>query len=261
MTSTRVKPRRGYALKRLFDIVFSGTLLIVTAPLLLGCMLAVWLQDRHSPFYKAPRVARGGGDFTMIKIRSMVIDADSSGVNSTGAADRRITAVGRFIRRYKIDELSQFLNVLAGSMSVVGPRPQSRAWGVDLYTETEMEMLSVRPGITDLASIVFSDEGDILAEAAHADLEYNRIIRPWKSRLCLFYIQHASLGLDLRICWLTLLAVVNKPKALTGVVEILQRHGAEPRLIEICRRAAPLPAAPPPGATEIETGIRGAGRA
>ena len=103
---------------------------------LLGAMLAVWLQDFHSPFYRAPRVARGGGDFTMMKIRSMVVNAANSGVSSTGADDRRITAVGRFIRRWKVDELSQFLNVLAGSMSVVGPRPQVRAWGADLATPT-----------------------------------------------------------------------------------------------------------------------------
>lgn len=247
---------RSYPLKRAFDIVFSLGLLLVTSPLLVGCLAAVWLQDRHSPFYKAPRVARGGGLFTMIKIRSMVVNADKSGPNSTGSSDRRITGVGRFIRRYKIDELSQFLNVVAGSMSVVGPRPQTRAWGVDLYTAEEMALLSVRPGITDLSSIVFSDEGEILAGADHADLEYNRVIRPWKSRLGLFYIRHMSLGLDLRICWLTFLAITNKPRALAGIEAILRRHGADPDLIAVCRRQDPVPAAPPPGADVVETGER-----
>lgn len=245
-----------YPLKRAFDFLFSALVLVATSPLLLGSMLAVWLQDFHSPFYKAPRVARGGGDFTMMKVRSMVVNAAKTGVNSTGANDRRITAVGRFIRRWKIDELSQFLNVLAGSMSVVGPRPQVRHWGVDLYTDAEMQLLAVKPGITDLASIVFSDEGDILAGAAHADLEYNRIIRPWKSRLGLFYVDNMSLSLDIRIVWLTFLAIVNKQAALDGVQDILRAHEADPMLIDVCRRAAPLAPFPPPGAQTVEDGSK-----
>lgn len=248
--------RAGYPLKRVFDLVFSATVVLLASPLLFGSMLAVWLQDRHSPFYRARRVARGGGDFTMLKIRSMVVNADSSGVNSTGAHDNRVTAVGRFIRRYKVDELSQFFNVLRGDMAVVGPRPNTRAWGVDLYTDAEMRLLSVKPGVTDLASIVFSDEGDILAGAAHPDLRYNQVIRPWKSRLGLFYIEHMSLRLDLRICWLTFLAVVSKRRAIAGVVALLERYDAEPALIATCRREAPLEPAPPPGASEIETGRR-----
>jgi lipopolysaccharide/colanic/teichoic acid biosynthesis glycosyltransferase len=245
---------RGYPLKRLFDIGMSAGVLAAASPLLLGSMLAVWLQDYHSPFYKAPRVARGGGNFTMMKVRSMVVNAAKSGVNSTGADDRRITAVGHFIRRWKIDELSQFLNVLAGSMSVVGPRPQVRHWGVDLYTDQEMQLLSVRPGITDLASIVFSDEGDILAGADHADLEYNRVIRPWKSRLGLFYVDNMSLALDVRIVWLTFLAIIDKRAALNGVAAILESRGADRMLIDVCRREQALPAYPPPGADAIETG-------
>jgi lipopolysaccharide/colanic/teichoic acid biosynthesis glycosyltransferase len=245
---------RSYPLKRLFDLLFSAGVLVAASPLLLGSMLAVWLQDFHSPFFKAPRVARGGGDFTMMKVRSMVVNAAKSGVNSTGANDRRITAVGHFIRRWKIDELSQFLNVLAGSMSVVGPRV--RHWGVDLYTAEEMQLLSVRPGITDLASIVFSDEGDILAGAEHADLEYNRVIRPWKSRLGLFYVEHMSLGLDLAIVWLTFLTIVDKPAALAGVAKILERHSADPLLIAACRRDTPLAAYPPPGSDVVETGAK-----
>lgn len=247
---------RSYPLKRLFDLTFSFGVLVAASPLLLGSMFAVWLQDFHAPFYKAPRVARGGGEFTMMKVRSMVANAAKTGVNSTGAHDRRITAVGRFIRRWKIDELSQFLNVLAGSMSVVGPRPQVRHWGVELYTDAEMQLLAVKPGITDLASIVFSDEGDILADAAHADLVYNRIIRPWKSRLGLFYVDHMSLALDIRIVWLTFLAIVNKQAALDGVQAILRTHGADPMLIDVCRRNAPLPAHAPPGGDAVEDGAK-----
>ena len=247
---------RSYPIKRLFDITFSLGVLVAASPLLLGSMLAVWLLDFHSPFYKASRVARGGGDFTMMKVRSMVVNAAKTGVNSTGANDSRITAVGRFIRRWKIDELSQFLNVLSGSMSVVGPRPQVRHWGVDLYTDAEMQLLAVKPGITDLASIVFSDEGDILAGAAHADLEYNRIIRPWKSRLGLLYVDHMSLALDIRVVWLTFLAIVNKQAAIYGVQAILRAHNADPMLIEVCRRTAPLPVFAPPGSDVVEDGAK-----
>ena len=249
-------PVRPYALKRPFDVISASALLVVCSPLLLGSVLAVWLQDFRNPFYLARRVARGGGDFTMIKIRSMVTNAAVSGVNSTSSDDRRITAVGRFIRRWKIDELSQFLNVLNGTMAVVGPRPQVREWGTDLYTADEMALLSVRPGITDLSSIVFSDEGEILAGAAHADLEYNRVIRPWKSRLGLFYIRHMSLKLDLRIAWLTFIAIFDRRKALDGVVALLAQCGAPPELITIARRDRPLFPAPPPGAAMIEDGAR-----
>lgn len=246
----------GYAGKRIVDIVIGGAILIVASPLLLGSMLAVWLQDCHSPFYLAKRVGRNDREFTMVKIRSMRIRADATGVSSTGANDTRITAVGRFIRKWKIDELSQFLNVVAGTMSIVGPRPQVRQWGTDLYTDEEQRLLSVAPGITDLSSIVFSDEGAILADAEHADLEYNRIIRPWKSRLGLFYIDHASLALDLRIMWLTFVAIVSKRAAIDGVQRILKAHRADPQLIAVCTRASPLPAAPPPGSDFVETGQR-----
>ena len=245
---------RSYMFKRFLDLFMSASVLILTSPLLIGVMIAVWLQDFRSPIYRAPRVARGGGEFTMMKIRSMVANASKTGVNSTGADDRRITAVGHFIRRWKIDELSQFFNVLIGSMSVVGPRPQVRNWGTDLYTSAEMRLLEVRPGITDLASIVFSDEGNILAGATHADLEYNRLIRPWKSRLGLFYIDNMSLAMDIRIVGLTIMAIINKQKALDGVVAILRDHAADGELIEVCRRLVPLEPAIAPGAAKVEDG-------
>lgn len=247
--------RSGYAGKRLFDLAFALGVLLLASPILLGAMVAVWLQDRATPFYRAPRVARGGGDFTMLKIRSMVVNADATGVSSTGGGDKRVTAVGRAIRRWKIDELSQFLNVVGGTMSVVGPRPQVRAWGTDLYTPEEQRLLSVRPGITDLSSIVFSDEGDILAGSEHADLDYNRLIRPWKSRLGLFYIQHMGLEMDLRIIVLTGVAIVNRAAALRGVTSILVKHRADPRLIAACRRREPLEPYPAPGARSIDDGL------
>lgn len=239
---------KSYFLKRPFDFLFSAAVLLLASPLLLGSMLAVWQQDLKNPLYLAKRVARGGGNFTMIKIRSMVINADQSGVNSTGAGDMRITKVGHFIRRYKVDELSQFINVLIGDMSVVGPRPNTRAWGVDLYTEIERGLLEVRPGITDLSSIVFSDEGEILKGKENPDETYNALIRPWKSRLGLLYIANQGLALDIRIIWLTALAVINKRKAIEGVSRILVDLNAPADLCAVCRRDHNLVPTLPPGA-------------
>ncbi len=237
-----------YFSRRPFDFLFSAAVLMVASPLLIGSMLAVWQQDFKNPLYLAKRVARGGGDFTMIKIRSMVIDADKSGINSTGSGDMRITKVGHFIRRYKVDELSQFINVLIGDMSVVGPRPNTRTWGVDLYTDIERGLLEVRPGITDLSSIVFSDEGEILKNESNPDEAYNALIRPWKSRLGLLYIANQSLILDIRIIWLTALAVINKRKAIEGVGRILADLNAPADLRAVCRRDQDLVPTLPPGA-------------
>ena len=234
--------------KRLFDIGFSLAVLLVAAPVILVALFLVWCEDGRSPIYRAVRVGCGNRDFVMVKIRSMRVGADRSGVNSTAASDDRITNMGRFIRRFKLDELSQFWNVLKGDMSIVGPRPNTRQHGVDEYTAEELRLLSVRPGITDLSSIVFSDEGAILDGAEDADALYNRIIRPWKSRLALLTIDHATLWLELRIVWLTFLAICSKRAALTGVAAILESLGADPMLRRICRRDAPLPGGAPPGA-------------
>lgn len=240
--------------KRVLDLTFAVVVLLLASPLLLAVILLVWLHDRQSPFYRARRVGKGGRDFTMIKIRSMTAGADKSGVNSTGADDRRITPIGHFIRRFKIDEVSQFANVLVGDMSVVGPRPNTRSWGVDLYTAEEMELLNVKPGITDLSSIVFSDEGAILSGSQEPDVLYNQIIRPWKSRLGLIYVSSASLIMDLQIITLTALAIIRNDAARGGVVRILKALNADPELIEICRRQRPLVAAPPPGASKVFAG-------
>lgn len=237
-------------MKRVFDILVSGFGLLVTSPILLPVMVLVWLQDRHSPFYIADRVGRGGTNFRMVKLRSMVIHADTSGVDSTSADDKRITWIGAVIRRYKLDELSQLWNVLRGDMSLVGPRPNV-ARETCLYTEAERHLLDVRPGITDLASIVFSDEGDILAGAADPDLLYNQIIRPWKSRLGLLYVRHRTLVMDVRILWLTALAIVRKPAALRGVVRIVERLTDDALLLRMVRREEALLAYPPPGAAEV----------
>lgn len=233
--------------KRLMDMALSLALLIVSSPLVLIAMLAVFAHDRRSPIYWAPRVGRGGRDFRMAKLRSMTVDADRRGGSSTSRSDGRVTPPGRVIRRWKVDELPQLWNVLIGQMSLVGPRPNVRRGGVDRYTPEEMGLLEGRPGVTDLASIVFFDEEDILDGAPDADACYDRLIRPWKSRLGLLYLSRRSLAIDLRIIALTALAMVSKRAALEGVDRILAAWDAPMDLRSVCRREGPLPWIEPPG--------------
>ena len=233
-------------MKRVADLTAAALGLLAASPVLLPTALAVSLQDGHSPLYVAPRVGKGGRTFRMVKLRSMRILADATGVTSTAGDDPRITAVGRFIRRWKLDEITQLWNVLTGDMSLVGPRPQV-AWAVDTYTPAERALLDVRPGITDLASIVFADEADILHGAADPDARYQEIIRPWKSRLALLYIRsRPGLLRDLQVVWLTAVAIVNRPRALEGVARLVERLGGEAPLARVARRVDPLTAAPPP---------------
>jgi len=238
--------------KRLFDIFASAFGLLVTSPVLLPAIFLVWKQDGHFPFYVATRVGKGERSFMMVKLRSMVVNADKNGVDSTGSNDNRITPIGHFIRRYKLDEFTQLWNVLIGDMSLVGPRPNVKR-ETDLYTLEEKKLLSVKPGITDFASIVFSDEGDILKDQADPDIAYNQLIRPWKGRLGLFYISKRSLWLDIQLCWLTVVAILSRPRALEGVQSLLRSLGALYELLEIAAREKALIPSPPPGADLIVT--------
>jgi lipopolysaccharide/colanic/teichoic acid biosynthesis glycosyltransferase len=237
-------------MKRFADIAVAATLLLALAPLLATIAFAIWLADRRSPFYRGLRVARGGGRFRMLKFRTMRVDAWKSGVNSTASGDARITPIGRLLRRTKLDELPQLWNVLLGDMSLVGPRPQVET-DAAMYTSAERRMLVARPGITDLASIVFADEGAILMGSPDPDLLYNQIIRPWKSRLALLWIERRTLTADLRIICLTAIALFSRPHALAGVARILESWNADPELLAVARRDHRLTAAPPPGASEI----------
>jgi lipopolysaccharide/colanic/teichoic acid biosynthesis glycosyltransferase len=237
-------------MKRTLDFLIALLALTLLAPLLAAIAAAIWLSDLHSPFYLALRVARGAGKFRMVKFRTMIPDAWKSGVNSTASGDARITGIGKFLRRSKLDELPQLWNVLTGDMSLVGPRPQVRA-DVDLYTLEEARMLDARPGITDLASVVFADEGEILAGSTDPDLLYNQIIRPWKSRLGLFYLDHHSVARDLHIMGITALALFSRPRALRAIVLLADAFGADAKLIAMSSRRMPLEAWPPPGAVEV----------
>jgi lipopolysaccharide/colanic/teichoic acid biosynthesis glycosyltransferase len=233
-------------MKRTFDLLVACLGLLVASPILLVVAVLIWSYDRQSPFYVSNRVGRNGQSFRMYKLRSMVVNADRSGVTSTGADDKRITPVGHFVRRYKLDELVQLWNVIKGDLSLVGPRPNVPS-GVALYTQIEKKLLDVRPGITDIASIVFSDEGDILTPYRDADAAYESLIRPWKNELALIYVDHSSVWLDMRLIYLTALAIVSRPAALVGVGKVLRKMRARQQVIEVAARQKPLRPALPPG--------------
>jgi lipopolysaccharide/colanic/teichoic acid biosynthesis glycosyltransferase len=226
-------------MKRMLDIIASLGGLVLLSPLLAVILYRVWRQDSHSPFYLGTRAGLHGKPFKMVKIRSMVVNADKTGVESTGASDQRITPLGHFIRRWKLDEVMQLWNVLKGDMSLVGPRPNTLN-AVAHYTSKEHGLLNVKPGMTDFSSIVFSDEGDIIKGAADPDAAYDQLIRPWKSRLGLLYAEKRSLWLDLRLIWLTLVAIADKARALGSLQVILAQCGAGPDVLEVSRRDAPL---------------------
>ncbi|MBA3403677.1 MAG: sugar transferase [Gemmatimonadaceae bacterium] len=238
-------------MKRTLDLLVAGAGLALLSPLLIVLAISIYLQDYHSPFYIASRVGRGEKPFRMVKFRSMVVKADTSGVDSTAGDDPRITSLGRFIRRFKLDEIPQLWNVLRGEMSLVGPRPNVQRETV-LYTADEKRLLSVRPGITDLASIVFADEGEILEGSDDPDLRYNQIIRPWKSRLGLLYVDATpSVARDISVIGLTIRGAIDRSAALAAVHALAASLGAPNDLLDVVRRTAPLPAAAPPGAAEI----------
>ena len=235
---------------RALDVMLALIGLIVFSPLIVAAMVAVWWQDGFSPFYVAKRWGRGARPFEIVKLRSMVKNADRTGVASTSNTDMRITRVGHLIRRYKLDEITQLWNVLKGDMSLVGPRPNVLQ-AVANYSSEEKKLLSGRPGSTDLALIVFSGEGEILRGSSDADVLYEQIIRPWKSRLGLFYVENRSILLNIRLVFMTIIALVNKPAALDRVHRILVKSSADPKLIDVARRDKPLPAFPPPGMADV----------
>lgn len=237
-------------LKRMIDIILSLVGLIIFSPVLFTALFLVWFNDKHSPFYIAQRVGKDGHLFQMIKIRSMVIHAEKTGVDSTSAKDARITAVGHFIRKYKLDELSQLWNVLKGDMSLVGPRPNVKR-ETDLYTSIEKRLLSVKPGITDFSSIIFSDEGKILENYSDPDIAYHQLIRPGKSLLGLFYVGCHSNLIDLKLCWLTMIAIISRKSALLKIQKLLKDLDAPDDLIILAGRECELIPMPPPGSDEV----------
>lgn len=196
-------------MKRLFDILSSLFVLIVGLPLGLLIALCIFVDSRGKVIYKQSRVGRNNVDFQLYKFRTMRTDADKGSQITIGAKDARITHIGAFLRKYKIDEFPQFLNILKGEMSVVGPRPEVRKY-VDMYTPEQMRVLTVRPGLTDYASIRYVNENELLAKSDNPEQTYIQEIMPDKLKLNLKYVEEQSFRVDVKIMWQTLLAIVRK---------------------------------------------------
>lgn len=196
-------------MKRLFDITASGLGLLVLSPLFL--ILAVWikLDSPGSVFYRQVRVGRGNKDFRLFKFRSMRVGSDKKGLITVGGHDPRVTRSGYYIRKYKLDELPQLINVFIGDMSLVGPRPEVRKY-VDLYTPEQLHVLDVRPGITDMASIRYRNENELLEQAADPEQYYRDVVMQDKLRINLEYIADHSFIKDLKIIFMTFKAVVTE---------------------------------------------------
>lgn len=196
-------------MKRIFDICFSFFVLSAFSPFFLLIALIIKLNDFGVVFYKAQRVGLNGKVFRMLKFRTMVVNADRIGASSTTRSDPRITGIGRFLRKTKLDEFPQFINVFIGNMSIVGPRPDVKKF-TDLFTEEEKTILSVKPGITDWASVWNSDEGKILEGTEDPDKAYMELIWPEKKLLQLKYVRERSFLTDIKIIWLTLVAIFKR---------------------------------------------------
>lgn len=196
-------------MKRLFDITASGLGLLVLSPLFL--ILAVWIKlDSPGPvFYRQVRVGRGNKDFRLFKFRSMHVGSDKKGLITVGGHDPRVTRSGYYIRKYKLDELPQLINVFIGDMSLVGPRPEVRKY-VDLYTPEQLHVLDVRPGITDMASIRYRNENELLEQAAEPEQYYRDVVMQDKLRINLEYVADHSFIKDLKIIFMTFKAIVTE---------------------------------------------------
>jgi len=242
----------NYVIKAFFDFMLSTILLIIFSPIIILFSFLIWKQDFGNPFYVAPRMGKNGNQFKMVKFRSMIVGADKNKVDSTSSDDKRLTKLGTFIRRYKIDEIPNLFNILKGEMSFVGPRPNVKR-ETEMYSNQEIFLLTMKPGITDLSSIVFSDEGDILKDSDDPDLTYNQLIRPWKSRLGLYYVRNNNLIFDIKILLLTFISLLNKTYALNQIEKLLNKNinKIDKELLSIVKRDTPLYPYPPPGMDEI----------
>ena len=197
-------------IKRVIDIFFSALGLVICSPIFLVLSIAIRFESCGPVFYRGVRVGLNGKPFRIYKFRSMVTDAEKMGASSTHQADPRITRCGKYIRKFKLDEISQLLNVFLGDMSFVGPRPEVQKF-VDIYTEEEKQILSVRPGITDWSSIKFHNEGEIIEASGipDADEAYEKLIRPEKLRLQLKYVRERNLWVDIKIIVSTMLTLFS----------------------------------------------------
>ncbi|WP_287621466.1 sugar transferase [Parabacteroides sp.] len=196
-------------MKRIFDVAASGFGLLVMSPVFL--ILSIWIKlDSKGPvFYRQVRVGRKNRDFRIFKFRSMRVGADKMGLITVGGRDPRVTRSGYFIRKYKLDEFPQLINVFIGDMSLVGPRPEVRRY-VDLYTPEQMRVLDVRPGVTSLASIRYRNENELLEKAEDPDRYYIDVVMQDKLAIDLEYIRNASFGYDIRLIFHTFWEIIRR---------------------------------------------------
>jgi lipopolysaccharide/colanic/teichoic acid biosynthesis glycosyltransferase len=195
-------------MKRLFDLVVATLILLCFLPFGIVIAVLIALESRGGVFYRQERIGQFGKPFRLLKFRTMRKNADQFGKLTVGMCDPRITRVGRVIRKIKLDEFPQFLNVLAGKMSIVGPRPEVKEY-VDLYTEEQRAVLSVKPGITDYASLEFFRENELLGQSEDPRRTYIEEIMPAKIALNRKYIAHPTLGQDLKIMWKTFVKMIR----------------------------------------------------
>ncbi len=196
-------------MKRFLDIILSLIGILLFLPF--AFLIAVWIKvDSHGPvLYRQKRVGKYGREFMLFKFRTMAVHTESQGLLTIGKKDRRITRAGYLLRKFKVDELPQLINVLIGEMSMVGPRPEVKKY-VDLYTEEQRSVLKVKPGITDWASIMYRNENELLARSANPEQTYIQVIMPDKIRLNMEYIKHPSVGNYFRITFKTLHLILKR---------------------------------------------------
>jgi lipopolysaccharide/colanic/teichoic acid biosynthesis glycosyltransferase len=213
-------------MKRSFDIGLALAGLLVLAPLFVVIATLIALSSRGGVLYRQERIGRGGIPFTIYKFRTMRTGSDRHGLLTIGAADCRVTCVGYFLRKFKLDELPQLYNVLVGDMSIVGPRPEVARY-VDRYDARQLEVLQVRPGLTDFASLAFIHENDVLAASAEPEKTYIHEVMPRKLLLNRRYIQQQCFWLDVKIVMLTLCRIVG-----------LGQWNTEPEIPDSCETTA-----------------------
>ena len=202
------KRKLQLALKRAMDIAISGCALLVIWPVLLLIALAIKIDDPGPVFYRQVRVGKDGKEFRIYKFRTMIVDADKKGLAITVGRDNRITRMGRLLRKTKLDELAQLINVFTGEMSFVGPRPEVPKY-VNMYTPYQRQVLLVRPGITDYASIAYRNENDLLEGADDPERMYIDVIMPDKIELNMKYLREISPLADIRLIFSTIIAVIK----------------------------------------------------
>lgn len=197
------------ALKRGFDFIVSLIGLAILCPVLLVIALLVKIDSKGPVFFKQTRVGKNGKDFQILKFRTMIVDAEKKGLQITVGKDNRITKVGLFLRKYKLDELPQLINVLKGEMSFIGPRPEVPKY-VAMYDEMQKRILKVRPGITDLASIEYRNENEVLAQSDNPEKTYIEEIMPRKIELNMRYLQNISVAYDIKLIFRTIWVIAKQ---------------------------------------------------